>query len=661
MEKRDKLKKKLLRQPYNTQLKSYIRKFQNMLRTLARAAKKEYFDKRFRDAEGDRRKEWDVIDEALNKKKNEFEECPLVPELMKRDGLDAVAARKAACGILNGYFTSVGRELASEIVGNSAPRTYLPSTTVPFAFKIPLMTEESFLKVVSQIRGNSAPGPDGISAKLVKKFAHLLATPIIHLCNLSITEAKFPAIFKIARVIPLYKGGTKLEPGNYRPISMLGVVGKILERWVKISLVQYLESNSLLSPFQFGFRESRGVDDALFHLTQKLYSYRDAKLKSSLVFLDLKKAFDSIDRTLLLRRLDEIGISGSSLEWFASYLSERTQFVSIGDSTSEAVPIEYGVIQGSTLGPVLFLIYIDPIASLSSTADIFLFADDTAVLVTGPTWETVLDEMQRLLDRMSGWLLGNFLTLNVSKTKYMLIGGGSVPNFDNLTIHSCTAGVTCGCEQIEKVSKYKYLGVIVDSALLWHQHVSYIYSRLRKFVYLLYHVKPFLTRERLKLVYLSLVQSLLQYGILVWGGAFPSHMQKLIILQKAILKVMLGKPKRYPSEQIYREAKVFTLRQLFIKASVLFYFANPYIVNSPSIHVHSTRFKSHQKVVHPRLNLTLTSRSPQYLIYLIFNSLPIDLKNPNEISRSSYKRLIFTWLIQLGPANADKILKSIYV
>ena len=340
---------------------------------------------------------------------------------------------------------------------------------------------------------------------------------------------------------------------------------------------------------------------------------------------------------------------------------DRTQYVAIGDSASEVRHIDYGVIQGSTLGPVLFLIYVDRLASLSPAADILLFADDTAVLVSGPTWKVVLAELQRLLDLINGWLLGSFLTLNVTKSKYMLIGGGSVPLSGNFRVHSCAPGGQCCCIELERVSQYKYLGVMVDSALVWDHHVSHLYSKLRKFLYLFYHVKPYLSRERLKLLYLSLVQSLLQYGVLVWGGTYPTYIRKLVILQKGILKVMLGKPRRFPSELVFQEAKVFTIRQLFVKNLVLFYHRNPSIINKTSSHPHSTRFQFLQNVVNPRINLTLTTRSPHYLIYIIYNRLPDHLRDPCiVITRAYYKRLLFTWILDLGSESAENMLSSIY-
>uniref|UniRef100_A0A146M6K4 Putative RNA-directed DNA polymerase from transposon BS n=2 Tax=Lygus hesperus TaxID=30085 RepID=A0A146M6K4_LYGHE len=666
--KRDDLKMKVSNQPFNRTLKGYYLKYRNLLKMLIREAKRDYFDKKFQQAEGCPSKEWKVLNEVLGRSNKSSQVCPFVSEIMKKAPISESSACIQACNVLNNYFCSVGENLATDIrnenpvlVNMAYHGSQSPSSSNTFV--IPCIDEEHFVKICNQMQGKSAPGFDGIQATLIKKYIRFLAKPMIHLINLSISSSEFPDIFKTAKVVPLHKGGSKADPSNFRPISMLSVLSKILEKWVKQNLVAYLEDNNILSPFQYGFRSGRCVDDALFDLTSELYKIRDEKSKAILVCLDICKAFDSIDRGVLLQRMELIGVRGSSLAWFSSYLKERRQVVSIGNYVGDLRNIDYGVIQGSTLGPSLFLIYINSISAVIDSEKIFLFADDTALLIRGSNWHELFSRTQALLNRVSGWMVSSFLTVNGNKTKYMIFGNvTTLPPSLVLKLHSaCPDTIQCNCACLESVSTYKYLGVMLDTSLSWSDHVEYMYGRLRKFIPILKNVRTAVSRERLRLIYVSFVQSVLQYAISIWGSASKTIMAKLNSLHRSILKVMYVKPPRHPSNLLHEETKTFTIKQLFVKELLLIFHRKPSIISFSMSHQYPTRFTLEQRVVNPRPALTLTTRSPHYLMYLIYNSLPADMKLPNSYSRTMYKKRIYSWLIHLGIEKCGNLLRSTYL
>ena len=299
---------------------------------------------------------------------------------------------------------------------------------------------------------------------------------------------------------------------------------------------------------------------------------------------------------------------------------------------------------------------------MSSLGKFYLFADDTGILVKGREWDDVFSKMQELLSLVYGWLLMSVLTVNAAKTKYMLFGNkGSLRPHHKLIIHSCFTGQGCACQPLELVAKYKYLGVMLDDGLTWHAQIQHLWSRLRKFCAIFYNLRNLISSHRLKLVYISLVQSALQYCILVWGGTFPSTLSRLFTLQKSIIKIMLFRPRRYPSKLVFDEAKLFHLRKLFLKNLLMFFYKKPYLCNPTPTHMYPTRFTQLQNVINPKIATSRSSRSPVYLLHLIFNLLPPTMKLPLDHSRNQYKKMVYSWLIEVDYHNCEDLLKSIYL
>lgn len=445
---------------------------------------------------------------------------------------------------------------------------------------------------------------------------------------------------------------------------MLSVLSKILEKFIKHHLYEYLESSGLLASNQFGFRRGKGVDEALFSLCNDLYAVRERKSKGILLCLDQAKAFDSIEREKLLVCMESFGIVGDEIKWFKSYLSARYQVVSIDETLSAMTRNDYGVIQGSTLGPILFLMYINSIVGVSRVGKFYLFADDTAILVEGESWSQVYSLAQQVLDNLNTWLIDNTLTLNVKKTKFLTFGYIDA-RYDDLSehalcIHSCLDRNQCSCDEIERVPSHKYLGVLIDDKLSWEPQVNLIHSKLKKFIFIFYNVRRTLTFESMRLLYTSMVQSVLQFGVIVWGSAVPSILNKLIVLQKGIIKVMLGKHRRFPSIEVYQHSKLFSLGQLYIRKLAMFYHKHNDILAHHSSSSYSTRFLSSGNYVNPKIRLSLSTRSPMYVIYSLHKNLDKSLKFPQNYSRNSYKKEITSWLIEIGSSLAFNLIVSCY-
>ncbi|CAG9137934.1 unnamed protein product [Plutella xylostella] len=350
----------------------------------------------------------------------------------------------------------------------------------------------------------------------------------------------------MANVCPIYKSGDKNDVTNYRPISLLTSLSKILEKVVNNQLLKFLEKESLLHDHQFGFRRGRSTEDAVANLVDHVAKKLDSGERCVGVFLDLAKAFDTVSRPILLKKMASYGIQGLALDWFRSYLSDRKQRIGINNTFSELKTIGFGVPQGSVLGPTLFLLYINDLNQISlPNATTFSFADDTAVIFHGHSWEDVVALAELGMRRIATWLQCNLLTLNATKTKYLAfhITERTAPTKTiNIKIHQCSrdrAGSPCNCPQLERVSYLKYLGVVLDDRLVWDKQIEAVRGRIRKLTFCFKQLKMIANKDLIRLTYTALVQSILTYCIVVWGGAGVSYMIAAERAQRFVLKITL--------------------------------------------------------------------------------------------------------------------------
>lgn len=297
------------------------------------------------------------------------------------------------------------------------------------------------------------------------------------------------------------------------------------------------------------------------------------------VFLDLAKAFDTVDHDLLLNIMSRMGIRGLPLKLFKNYLSERDQVVRVDGAQSSILQMKTGVPQGTILGPVLFLLYTNHfIESKNIKGHITAYADDTAILFKADTWENLFKLAEGELKKIKQYLETSLLSLNISKTKFITftLTDHDQPSGNSLPIHtsSCNDATMCNCSRINKTTCIKYLGLILDQHLRWKEHVTYIVSRLKKLTYKFYQLRDVLGYKNLRVVYGALAESLIKYCILVWGGVYQEHVKNLNVIQNTLLKILFKRKRLYSTESLYTGLKVMNVKQLYAYSCLVRTFEN---------------------------------------------------------------------------------------
>ena len=385
-----------------------------------------------------------------------------------------------------------------------------------------------------KLNSSKSTGLDELPARFIEDGAKVLKIPITCIVNLSISTSTVPEDMKIARVKPLYKKNSSLEAGNYRPVSILSIVSKILEKSVHSQLVTYLDHNNILYEFQSGFRSRYSTDTCLIHLFDYLKGNTSKWLFTGMLLLDLQKAFDTVDHEILCNKLQAIGVL--SVNWFKSYLTGRKQFVHISNVSSDPGFVTCGVPQGSILGPLLFLIYVNDMStSIDKNCKLILYADDSAIFFAHKDPHLISEKLGSVLNQCSTWLINNKLSLHLGKTECILFGPKrKLKYFLNFTI-------CCNNHVINATEHVKYLGVYIDNSLSGDLIVDSVVQKVNSRLKFLYRQARFLDFKCKMSLCASLIQCHIDYACSAWySGLSKCFKHKLQICQNKMVRFICG-------------------------------------------------------------------------------------------------------------------------
>ena len=513
-----------------------------ILKDVIRQAKCKYYGLKIHNCNGDSKKVWRIINELRGKQKREIKPSFIVDSKKVTD-------RRKIANEFNKYFASLATKLnekhIADVITQGLPITPTPSfydflpKSNPSSIFMHNCSNEEVDKIISELKNGKS---SDIPINVVKYSAPVIIPHLVKLYNVSLYEGFFPDELKTGRITPIYKKENAELMENYRPVSTLPVFGKILEKLIYSRFYNFFLSKGVLTDSQFGFRKGHSTSHALNYSIQHIENELRKKNHVVGIFIDLSKAFDTIDHNKLLRKLEHYGIRGNASDLIKSYLSNRKQYVSVLDENSDKLHVVWGVPQGSVLGPLLFILYINDLCNITNEHVKFvLFADDTNIFIAANTREVAYSRANQILSSISKYMKCNLLHINAKKSCYMYFSPNkrtTVPNPDEQP--ELVNYVHIEGKLLSRVSQTKFLGVIIDDQLNWKPHLDSLNRRLKSACGRIYKIKSNLPENLYKEIYHTLFESHLSYSISVWGGVSKSKLQPLFLTQKKCIRIIFG-------------------------------------------------------------------------------------------------------------------------
>jgi hypothetical protein len=513
------------------------------------------------------------------------------------------------------------------------------------------VSEIEMLGILNSFKNKRAVGFDGISCELLLRFKEFLLSPITHIVNESLRQGVFPERLKLGVIKPLCKNlnKSKRDPKNYRPISNLSVFSKILEKSFILKTTSFLRKNKIIIPEQHGFLEGRSTITALFDFINKVYEQIDKSFLTSGMFFDISKAFDTVDHRVLLEKVERWGIRGTSNAWLASYLSNRVQVVEtravIGSTeqriVSRSVNSNCGVVQGSVIGPYLFILFASDIPFPDTLDQGVLYADDISEVFSAMDEKCLSDKAQSLVSTLSVWANSSRLQLNIEKSFLMRFRNRMMSD-DNLE---------CG---LENVQKYKLLGIMLDSKLNWTPQLDSVAKRVASGCHLIKRLRTYCDLATLRAVYCAYIQCSCTYGIIFWGNA--TGVDRILKLQKWAVRTMLGLKRRDSCREHFKSLKIMTVPALFI------FYCYQFIIKYkskffPTACSGGYDVRPRCVVKYPPHRTAFFEKCPYYQCARIFNRLPLQLRKLDNEKRQI--NLLKEILINDPPYSVDELFDSV--
>ena len=616
-----------------------VRELRSQIRKDLYSKKKEFFEEQKKEAGNNPKSLWSVLKKACSPSKKQH----AVPTL-KQDGVLVTEANIVA-DVFNKYFTSVAKNIASKL---KKPKGKWTDNLVIFyanvkrkSFSLKPVSKEWVMKQLKSLSVHKATGPDKISAKFLKDGAEILTVAMRHIINLSIETSKVPTAIKLAKIVPIFKKGSRFEAGNYRPISLLPIISKIIERAINEQVVSYLESTKILMNRQYGFRRGFSTETAVISLVDQIRNQTGQKRHTAAIFIDLRKAFDTVDHSLLLEKMNVIGFTQQAKNWFRSYLENREQYVELQGKSSSKEQVSCGVPQGSILGPTLFLIYINDISAALKNSSTVLYADDTVFHVSHKCPETLEKIMQEEFSELNDWLVDNKLSLALDKTELMIFSPKS----------KIKEGEGIKVANLKRVTEFKYLGIYVDSKLNFSKHLQNLVKKISQRISALRRQAKSLPLIHVKRLAEAVISPYLSYCSSAWFSALSAtQIKQLQRQQNTIIRMVLGLDCHeritdfhlaklnwlYVKEQlVFNQLKlIFKLRQQGPEATIVL----PVIDNN---HQMTTRAKSRADFQVERVT-TEEQKTFQQSSIKTWNKLPASIKEINTMTK--FKKTLKSFL-----------------
>ena len=631
-----------------------LKSYRNVYNKTFRAAKKLYFEFELRVNQSNLKKSWELIRLAMRKK---AEKSSSIANILSNNQL--VSDPQEIANLFNEFFTSIPSSIIDEINPSDRPPDVLVDNDVPlFSLSDLPVTEAEIINATKLLQPKKTADMTGISVWLVQKIIANISVPLQHIFCKSFSNGIVPNQLKVAKVVPVFKSGSKECMDNYRPISLLSCFSKIIEKIVGNRLTSFLDTNNLISNAQYGFRKKHSTIHPLVHFLNHVTTSLDRREHTIAIFCDLRKAFDTVNHKILLAKLHKLGVRGSELLWFQDYLTNRKQLVHVNGSNSTLLNILIGVPQGSILGPLLFLIYINDLP-LCSELIALLFADDTTLYLSGPNLEQLISKVNAEFKKIVDYFRFLKLALHPDKTKFILFTNNNEARLSNvdLCLNFNNSRDVPNDNLISKLVRVtadsptphiKFLGIHIDPLLTFKLHINTIVSKVSKAMFFLRSVKNVLTGSALKSVYYALIHSHFVYGIHIWSCTNQSNLNSLFLKQKTAIRLINSAKYNAHTEPIFKSSGILPLYMLtdffklkffhdFVNKELPTSFDNTWIRNEDRRIEYTPVLRNHQEFHIPPSRLNSSDKFPLASFPRIWLSFP-DKNIKNTTNKISFNR-----------------------
>lgn len=628
--------------PKNNTKRLHYTRFRNKVNKLIFKARNRFRQEEIKKCKRDPKKIWEKINSWTGRKKANID------NIIKRYFGDTDSMYNI-CSHFADTFTneiiSIKHYCSVKLLDRSK---YVKVSNVTFRFKP--VTGYAVCKVIDQLSSDKAPGSDGIRAVDLKTIKDKIAPVLSRFINLCLSKGEYPSPLKKALIRPIYKQGGHSVYANYRPIAILSVVNKIVERIVVGQVSEFLEKNSILADVQHGFRQGRSTMTALSQFTEDMNGSLNSGHQVLAMFIDYKKAFDTLDHEVLLQAMDECGVRGPTNRWFRSYLSGRTLQTVVSGVAGKEAAVQLGVPTGSVYGPVGYVMHVNSVSNVVEKCRVYMYADDMCLMYSSKNIQEARAVLQTDFDNITRWAHDNGIILNLNKTKVMHICSPHNLVAKNVKIedigivghtYECmhVKNINCGCQKLQYVNKFKYLGLWVDCNMNWKTQVDTVCAGLRAVLSKFYILKAPLSRKTLRVIYFALAESLISYGLNTYGRTFKTYLNSIKSLQIRFMKYLVNPRTKLACkdnyEKLFVACKVLPVHEKVEYLLVLEQYHNEQF----KIRVqnkYNTRSVRERKLVLPSVRNYYGKRTNRYLVPTLFNKIDLLRKN-NTMCKGTLK------------------------
>lgn len=589
-----------LQNAYNLKRKDY--------RKQVSSAKRQYISQKISEASNKPKQVWLEVNRKLGRTAGKNK----IDSIRMPDGTDTTDSLTIANCFGVHFSESVKNQIGDHFLSQDFPSCTTCDLMQNTIFCEPV-THMEVIAVVKNLKNTSSCGPDGVLVRVLKSVIHSIAVPLSSLINVSFNTGKFPEILKTGKVTAIFKSGDMNDCNNYRPISVLSCFSKILEKLMYARLFSFLCRNNILSNCQHGFRPQRSTETAAVEFVGFISKRMDEGKLTAGVFFDLSKAFDSINIEFVRSKFFNMGIRGTVLDWIVSFLTNRKIATHVNGSASDDYDLDLGVPQGSILGPLIFILFINDLPNHISSGLIINYADDTSIALAGSTLEDLQDSIGLVCEEFGIWCRKNRLILNSNKTNIVVFGRQRIP--DRINIVSS--------------ENARFLGLLLDREVSWDSHIDLVCSKLNKAYFALLQLRYDLDRGTILQVYYAMVYSAMSYHIIVWGRAVG--MNRIFLIQKRIIRLLYNVKKRDSCRPVFKSNNILTIHCIYILKCCLYVRNNLRFFNTNSTyHNYPTRNGSNLLIEQHRT--AAYQRSAFYNCARVYNYVPVNIRNINNIT-----------------------------